>query len=86
MRAAPKTGLSAKEAPSEQPVQMRSIAELPLKDKQLLIDALAALLRERSIAYEIASSTAASAGSPTFDVRDFALTDILRLIRTLQCS
>ena len=55
------------------------------KDRQLLVDGLAALLRERSMAFEIASHAATSSGGLELDVHDFGLPDILRLSRNLQC-
>ncbi|MFT4066762.1 hypothetical protein [Paraburkholderia sp.] len=53
-------------------------------EKQLLSEGLGALLRERSVAYEIAERVAISHGVPRPDVADFGIPDILRLSRTIQ--
>jgi Ni,Fe-hydrogenase maturation factor len=55
--------------------------ELSDKDKKLIIDALEALLRERSIAFRIALDAVPAKGNRQFNVHDFGLPDILRLSR-----
>lgn len=52
-------------------------------DRQILADALSALLRERSSALQIAERIARASNRPGPDPRDFGLTDILRLSRQL---
>jgi hypothetical protein len=52
-------------------------------DREIISQGLTALLRERSIAYEIAVQIAISRGLDRPDVRDFGLPDILRLSRTI---
>lgn len=69
--------------PSKQVSRLDVLSE---KDRKLLMDGLTALLRERSLAFEIASNAATSAGRRKLDVRDFGLPDILRLSRNLQSA
>ncbi|MGF6790369.1 hypothetical protein OKW27_004706 [Paraburkholderia sp. 35.1] len=52
-------------------------------DRQVLEDALAALLRERSSALRIAAKVASATGERLPNVGDFGLPDILRLSRAL---
>ncbi|CAL8481630.1 conserved protein of unknown function (plasmid) [Caballeronia sp. S22] len=64
--------------------QRHGLADLlSAHETRLLVDGLAALLRERSVAFEIARDAALSRGQAGFDVRDFGLPDILRLSRLL---
>jgi hypothetical protein len=56
---------------------------LTTADREIISQGLTALLRERSIAYEIAVQIAISRGLDRPDVRDFGLPDILRLSRTI---
>ncbi|SAL83613.1 hypothetical protein AWB68_06977 [Caballeronia choica] len=58
-------------------------AALTAGDREIISQGLTALLRERSIAYEIAVQIAISRGLDRPDVRDFGLPDILRLSRTI---
>jgi hypothetical protein len=60
---------------------LTSLDSLSAPDKELLVDALAALLRERGVALKIARRTAASKGHRQPEVGDFGLPDILRLSR-----
>jgi len=56
-------------------------------DRELLVEALTALLRERSSAFRIAAHVASARGRGQPDVKDFGLADILRLHRQLDvCS
>ena len=52
-------------------------------DRQILGEALAALLRERSNALRIAAKIADAAGERVPNVGDYGLPDILRLSRAL---
>ena len=52
---------------------------LTAADREIISQGLTALLRERSVAYEIAVDVALSRGLARPDVRDFGLPDILRL-------
>ena len=54
-------------------------------DFQVLEDALAALLRERTCAMRIAAKVANATGRQVPQVEDFGLTDILRLSRAVSC-
>jgi len=54
-------------------------------DRQVLGEALAALLRERSSALRIAAKIADATGGRLPNVGDFGLPDILRLSRALSC-
>lgn len=56
---------------------------LSAADRKIIEQALSALLRERSVAYEIAVDVANSHGLVQPDVFDFGLPDILRLRRAL---
>jgi len=53
-------------------------------DREILEQGLSALLRERSIAYEIAAKVAVERGLARPNVHDFGLPDILRLSRTIR--
>ncbi|MBV8628820.1 MAG: hypothetical protein JO371_13290 [Paraburkholderia sp.] len=53
-------------------------------DRELLVEALAALLRERYSAFRIATQVAGARGRDQPDVKDFGLADILRLHRQLE--
>jgi len=53
-------------------------------DREILEQGLSALLRERSIAYEIAAKVAGERGLDRPNVHDFGLPDILRLSRTIR--
>ncbi|NKJ49018.1 hypothetical protein CIC12_20210 [Burkholderia sp. SG-MS1] len=64
--------------------QRHGLADLlSVQETKLLVDGLGALLRERSVAFEIARDAAVSRGQEGLDVRDFGLPDILRLSRLL---
>ncbi|WP_035942134.1 hypothetical protein [Caballeronia glathei] len=56
---------------------------LTVADREIISQGLTALLRERSVAYEIAVDVALSRGLARPDVRDFGLPDILRLSRII---
>lgn len=56
---------------------------LTFADRKIISQGLTALLRERSVAYEIAVNVALSRGIARPDVRDFGLPDILRLSRMI---
>jgi hypothetical protein len=56
---------------------------LSAADRALLSDGLSALLRERSVAYELAVKVALSRGHAQPNVDDFGLSDILRLSRMI---
>jgi len=56
---------------------------LTVADREIISEGLTALLRERSVAYEIAVKIALSRGLAQPDVRDFGLPDILRLSRKI---
>jgi hypothetical protein len=56
---------------------------LSADDRELISQGLSALLRERSIAYQIAVQVAASRGHSRPKVSDFGLPDILRLSRMI---
>ncbi|SAK82595.1 hypothetical protein AWB82_05499 [Caballeronia glebae] len=56
---------------------------LTAADREIISQGLTALLRERSVAYEIAVDVALSRGLARPDVRDFGLPDILRLSRII---
>lgn len=56
---------------------------LTAADREIISQGLTALLRERSVAYEIAVEVALSRGLARPDVRDFGLPDILRLSRII---
>lgn len=58
--------------------------DLTVADREILSQGLDSLLRERSIAYEIALKVALSRGLDRPDVVDFGLPDILRLSRLIQ--
>jgi hypothetical protein len=57
---------------------------LTVADREIISQGLTALLRERSVAYEIAVKIALSRGFARPDVRDFGLPDILRLSRKIE--
>ncbi len=59
---------------------------LSAADRDLLSDGLSALLRERSLAYELAVKVALSRGHAQPEVRDFGLPDILRLSRLINVA
>lgn len=87
MRIAPKTELpNAAELEGEWSQRREWVTTLSETERKLIIDALAALLRERSVAFEIASSITIRAGFEKLDVRAFGLTDILRLSRRLEST
>ncbi|WP_244135919.1 hypothetical protein [Burkholderia sp. BCC0506] len=54
------------------------------RDRQVIADALRALLRERSDALAFAMRIADQCGRPRPDAADFALTDIIRLARIVE--
>ncbi|RQU17695.1 hypothetical protein [Burkholderia sp. A2] len=54
------------------------------RDRQVIADALRALLRERSEALAFAMRMADQCGRPRPDAADFALTDIIRLARVVE--
>nr|WP_310641851.1 hypothetical protein [Burkholderia cenocepacia] len=54
------------------------------RDRQVIADALRALLRERSEALAFAMRIADQCGRPRPDAADFALTDIIRLARIVE--
>ncbi|CAN0644518.1 hypothetical protein [Burkholderia cepacia] len=54
------------------------------RDRQVIADALRALLRERSEALAFAMRMADQCGRPRPDASDFALTDIIRLARIVE--
>ena len=56
---------------------------LSSSDRVIIAQGLKALLRERSVAYELAVSVADARGHARPDVRDFGLPDILRLTRMI---
>lgn len=56
---------------------------LSAADREILAQGLSALLRERSIAYEIAMKVAVAKGLDQPNVDDFGLPDILRLSRLI---
>lgn len=56
---------------------------LSADDREILAQGLIALLRERSIAYEIAMKVAVAKGLGPPNVDDFGLPDILRLSRLI---
>ncbi|NIF56051.1 hypothetical protein F3J19_28870 [Burkholderia sp. Ax-1724] len=56
---------------------------LTVVDREILSEGLCALLRERSVAYEIATKVALAQGLAKPNVRDFGLPDILRLSRII---
>jgi hypothetical protein len=58
-------------------------AALTAADREIISQGLTALLRERSVAYEIAVDVALSRGLARPDVRDFGLPDILHLSRII---
>ena len=55
-------------------------------ERELVVSALEALLRERSNAYRIAEAAALRAGREPPSVSDFGLTDVLGLSRRLNSS
>ncbi|MFM0139359.1 hypothetical protein [Caballeronia grimmiae] len=57
---------------------------LTAADRKIISEGLTALLRERSVAYEIAANVALSRGLARPDVRDFGLPEILRLSREIE--
>jgi hypothetical protein len=59
------------------------IDSLTAADREILSDGLLALLRERSVAYEIAAKVARAHGLERPSVTDFGLPDILRLSRII---
>lgn len=56
---------------------------LTVADREIISQGLTALLRERSVSYEIAVDVALSRGLARPDVRNFGLPDILRLSRII---
>jgi hypothetical protein len=58
--------------------------DLTAADQEILSQGLDSLLRERSVAYEIAVKVALSRGFDRPNVTDFGLPDILRLSRLIQ--
>ena len=54
------------------------------RDRQVIADALRALLRERAEALAFAMRMADQCGRPRPDAADFALTDIIRLARIVE--
>jgi hypothetical protein len=56
---------------------------LTTTDREVISQGLNALLRERSVAYEIALKVALSRGDVRPNVSDFGLPDILRLSRMI---
>ncbi|MCA8064169.1 hypothetical protein [Burkholderia sp. AU38729] len=54
------------------------------RDRQVIADALRALLRERAEALAFATRMADQCGRPRPDAADFALTDIIRLVRIVE--
>lgn len=56
---------------------------LTAADREILSAGLVALLRERSVAYEIAAKVARAQGLDKPNVTDFGLPDILRLSRII---
>lgn len=66
--------------PSEGPVPN---VVFTCNDREILAQGLSALLREWSIAYEIAVRVASERGLAQPNVHDFGLPDILRLSRTI---
>ena len=56
---------------------------LTAADREILSEGLCALLRERSVAYEIAAKVALAQGLAKPNVTDFGLPDILRLSRII---
>jgi hypothetical protein len=56
---------------------------LTAADREILAQGLGALLRERSVAYEIAMKVAIAKGLDQPNVGDFGLPDILRLSRSI---
>lgn len=56
---------------------------LSVADCEILVQGLNALLRERSIAFEIAVKVAADRGLTMPNVGDYGLPDILRLSRSI---
>ncbi|MEX3932124.1 hypothetical protein AB4Y32_09995 [Paraburkholderia phymatum] len=56
---------------------------LSAADREILAQGLSALLRERSVAYELALKVAVARGLVQPDVCDFGLPDILRLSRVI---
>jgi hypothetical protein len=58
--------------------------DLTAADREILSQGLDSLLRERSVAYEIAVKVALSRGLDRPNVTDFGLPDILRLSRLIQ--
>jgi hypothetical protein len=56
---------------------------LTATDREIISQGLNALLRERSLAYEIAVNVALSRGHAQPSVSDFGLPDILRLSRMI---
>jgi hypothetical protein len=56
---------------------------LSAADRELLSAGLSSLLRERSVAYELATKVALSRGHAQPNVDDFGLSDILRLSRMI---
>ncbi len=56
---------------------------LSTSDWEILVQGLNALLRERSIAYQIAVKVAMDRGLATPSVGDYGLPDILRLSRSI---
>ncbi|WP_179402862.1 hypothetical protein [Burkholderia guangdongensis] len=56
---------------------------LSAADREIIEQALSALLRERSVAYEIAVNVAIARGLVQPNVFDFGLPDILRLRRAI---
>ena len=58
--------------------------DLTAADREILSQGLDSLLRERSVAYEIAVKVALSRGLDRPNVIDFGLPDILRLSRLIR--
>jgi hypothetical protein len=56
---------------------------LTAADREILAQGLSTLLRERSVAYEIAMKAAVAKGLDQPNVGDFGLPDILRLSRLI---
>lgn len=54
---------------------------LSVTDCEVIVQALDALMRERSLAYEVSAKVAKLKQQASPDVADFGLPDILRLVR-----
>jgi hypothetical protein len=82
--AAERTAQSGAHITSERKRRRLALDLSGTRDRQIVADALRALLRERSEALHLATRIAAGHRHPRPDPRDFGLSDILRLSRLVE--